>query len=181
MIPNTVDIMNRGMECLTEKLGVVEAEHFISILIREKFDYTKWQRQYFDTMAPGEFNQKSTRICPETSVHRECGKTIKSRPFLKKCQQRQRNPFNPSTCHVLRVEGFLRLYGQNSPEMQILEILFCYAQNSELLSCPENTSPDMAETGEYSSFPSITVHSQNRHRIGQTIKKCNNLIFCEAI
>lgn len=59
MIPNTVDIMNRGMECLTEKLGVVEAEHFISILIREKFDYTKWQRQYFDAMAPGEFNQKS--------------------------------------------------------------------------------------------------------------------------
>ncbi len=59
MIPNTVDIMNRGMECLTEKLGVVEAEYFISILIREKFDYTKWQRQYFDTMAPGEFNQKA--------------------------------------------------------------------------------------------------------------------------
>jgi len=40
MIPNTVDIMNRGMECLTEALGVVEAEQFISIIIREKFDYT---------------------------------------------------------------------------------------------------------------------------------------------
>lgn len=59
MMPNTVEIMNRGMECLTEKLGVVDAEHFISILIREKFDYTKWQRQYFDAMAPGEFNQKA--------------------------------------------------------------------------------------------------------------------------
>ena len=56
---NTVDIMNRGMECLTEKLGIVEAEHFISIIIREKFDYTKWQRQYFDKMAPGKFHEEA--------------------------------------------------------------------------------------------------------------------------
>ena len=59
MIPNTVDIMNRGMECLTEALGVVEAEQFISIIIREKFDYTKWQRNYFDAMEPGEFHKKA--------------------------------------------------------------------------------------------------------------------------
>ena len=54
---NSFDIMNRGMECLTEALGVVEAEQFISIVIREKFDYTIWQRQYFDAMEPGEFHQ----------------------------------------------------------------------------------------------------------------------------
>ena len=59
MMTNTVEIMNRGMECLTEKLGVVDAEHFISIIIREKFDYTKWQRQYFDAMEPGEFHKKA--------------------------------------------------------------------------------------------------------------------------
>ena len=59
MITNTVDIMNQGMECLTQAMGVVEAEQFISIIIREKFDYTKWQRQYFDAMAPGEFHQKA--------------------------------------------------------------------------------------------------------------------------
>ncbi len=59
MIQNTVDIMNRGMECLTKSLGVVDAEQFISIIIREKFDYTKWQRSYFDEMAPGEFHQKA--------------------------------------------------------------------------------------------------------------------------
>ncbi len=56
---NTFDIMNRGMECLTEALGVVEAEHFISIVIREKFDYTSWQRQHFDAMKPGEFHQRA--------------------------------------------------------------------------------------------------------------------------
>lgn len=56
---NTVDILNRGMECLTEGLGVVEAEHFISVIMREKFDYTRWQREYFDAMAPGEFHDKA--------------------------------------------------------------------------------------------------------------------------
>lgn len=59
MIQSTADIMTRGMECLTEELGVVDAEHFISAIIREKFDYTKWQRQYFDAMDKGEFHKKA--------------------------------------------------------------------------------------------------------------------------
>ncbi len=59
MIPNTVEIRNRGMECLTRNLGVGDAEQFSSIIIREKFDYTKWQRSYFDTMAPGEFHENA--------------------------------------------------------------------------------------------------------------------------
>ena len=45
---NTVELLNRGMECLVDNLGPIEAETFISIVIREKFDYTKWQREYFD-------------------------------------------------------------------------------------------------------------------------------------
>ena len=55
MTSNTVDIMNRGMECLTESLGVIDAEQFISIIIRERFDYTKWQRMFFDKMGSGNF------------------------------------------------------------------------------------------------------------------------------
>ena len=31
MTSNTVDIMNRGMECLTESLGVIDAEQFITV------------------------------------------------------------------------------------------------------------------------------------------------------
>ena len=57
----TNDIMTRGMECLTKSLGVIEAEHFISAVIREKFDYTVWQRQYFDAMAPGEFHANAVK------------------------------------------------------------------------------------------------------------------------
>lgn len=35
--------MNRGINCLLEKLGVVETERLISAINKEKFDYTKWQ------------------------------------------------------------------------------------------------------------------------------------------
>ena len=65
MSSNTIDVLNKGMECLTETLGVVGAEQFISVIIRERFDYTKWQRQHFDAMAPGEFHQKAVEYAQE--------------------------------------------------------------------------------------------------------------------
>lgn len=52
MNTTTSEIMRRGMECLTKQMGIVEAEQFISVIIREKFDYTKWQREYFDAKTP---------------------------------------------------------------------------------------------------------------------------------
>lgn len=58
MTSNTVGITNRGMKCLTEVLGIVEAERFISIIIREKFDCSKWRRDYFDSMEPASFLRK---------------------------------------------------------------------------------------------------------------------------
>ena len=47
MAPSTAEIMNKGMKCLMEQLGVVEAERFVATVIRERFDYTRWQRDYF--------------------------------------------------------------------------------------------------------------------------------------
>lgn len=38
-------IKNEGMKVLIEHLGKVEAERFISLIIREPFDYTKWQNK----------------------------------------------------------------------------------------------------------------------------------------
>ena len=52
MSPSTAEIMRRGMNCLTEHLGIVEAERFVATVIREKFDYTRWQREYFDAKTP---------------------------------------------------------------------------------------------------------------------------------
>ena len=52
-----IEIMNRGINCLLEKLGVIETERFISVINSEKFDYTKWQRQRFDNVDSEEFNE----------------------------------------------------------------------------------------------------------------------------
>ena len=39
---SNVEIMDKGINCLLESLGTVETEQFISLIMREKFDYTKW-------------------------------------------------------------------------------------------------------------------------------------------
>jgi len=36
-----------GINALIEKLGPVDAERFISSLIKEDFDYTSWQKELF--------------------------------------------------------------------------------------------------------------------------------------
>ncbi len=41
---------------MIEKLGTVETERFISVMIREKSDYTKWRQQHFADADPDEFH-----------------------------------------------------------------------------------------------------------------------------
>ena len=48
MIANTADTLSRGMEILSQRMGLVDAERFIFLVKTEGFDYTKWQREYFD-------------------------------------------------------------------------------------------------------------------------------------
>jgi hypothetical protein len=38
------------MECLVKSLGVMETEVFISSLLKDSFDYTEWQRNYFSNI-----------------------------------------------------------------------------------------------------------------------------------
>lgn len=39
------EIMNTGFESIFSSLGMVDAERFIALLKRDKFDYTEWQRE----------------------------------------------------------------------------------------------------------------------------------------
>jgi hypothetical protein len=41
------EVRIKGMKVLTKGMGKVEAERFISLLLREPFDYTKWQQNLF--------------------------------------------------------------------------------------------------------------------------------------
>ena len=37
-----------GMDALVGKLGMIDAERFISLILRERFDYTEWQRHLWE-------------------------------------------------------------------------------------------------------------------------------------
>jgi len=43
-------IKKQGIKLLIKGLGRVEAERFISMIIREPFDYTVWQKDLFNEM-----------------------------------------------------------------------------------------------------------------------------------
>ncbi|MDR1925925.1 MAG: hypothetical protein LBQ66_16275 [Planctomycetaceae bacterium] len=53
-------IKKEAMELLVNNLGIIETEIFISELLRNSFDYTEWQRNYFDkNYTLDEFLQKA--------------------------------------------------------------------------------------------------------------------------
>lgn len=66
-----MEIMSRGINCLLEKLGIVETERFIAVINREKFDYTKWQRQKFDNMSSDEFNEAAVSYSKENPFRKK--------------------------------------------------------------------------------------------------------------
>ena len=39
------EIKSQGIEALISSLGEVQAERFISLILKEPFDYTKWQKK----------------------------------------------------------------------------------------------------------------------------------------
>jgi hypothetical protein len=56
------------MKILVEKLEKVEAERFIALVMREPFDYTKWQRDVFKGMSVKEISEAAMeyRVNQET-------------------------------------------------------------------------------------------------------------------
>lgn len=54
---STAELMDIGINCLIEKLGTIEAERFISILLRERSDYTRWRRRYFADVSSEMFHE----------------------------------------------------------------------------------------------------------------------------
>jgi len=54
MTTDTV-LKHKGMDILSKALGLVEAERFISLMLREPFDYTEWQRDLYKGISLDEF------------------------------------------------------------------------------------------------------------------------------
>ncbi|MDR2162498.1 MAG: hypothetical protein LBO70_00915 [Clostridiales Family XIII bacterium] len=40
-------VKDEGMRVLAERLGLVDAERFVTLLRREPFDYTEWRRDLY--------------------------------------------------------------------------------------------------------------------------------------
>lgn len=72
---SAAEITALGMECLTEKLGVVNMEYFIKVIKRENFDYTKWQREYFDHKGDEELREEIRTFC-ENQIYDGKGKVL---------------------------------------------------------------------------------------------------------
>ncbi len=71
----TVNIMEAGLSYLVEKLGVLDAERFIVEIKRDRFDYTKWQRDLFNDMSLEELTEMAVEYEKE-HPHEGVGKRL---------------------------------------------------------------------------------------------------------
>lgn len=65
MIRTDNDVKNDGMKALFETLGKVDVERFISLIIKEPFDYTKWQKDLFPNMSVRELSKVAMEAVQE--------------------------------------------------------------------------------------------------------------------
>ncbi|MDR1832008.1 MAG: hypothetical protein LBQ97_04650 [Fusobacteriaceae bacterium] len=54
-----------AMKCLIDKFGMVDAERFIYLLLKEPFDYTIWHRSLFEGMSVRELSEAAQKFCDE--------------------------------------------------------------------------------------------------------------------
>ena len=54
MIADTV-LKRKGFDALSKNLGLVDTERFISLILREPFDYTEWQHDLYKDVSLDEF------------------------------------------------------------------------------------------------------------------------------
>jgi len=69
---NTAVIMQDGMNCLIDRLGAYEAEIFIWNILKEPFDYTEWQKEYFKDLSLEELNKKAAEYDKRNPLENLC-------------------------------------------------------------------------------------------------------------
>jgi len=57
MLTDTV-LKRKGFDALTQSLGILDSERFISLILSEPFDYTEWQKDLYGNMPLDEFYEK---------------------------------------------------------------------------------------------------------------------------
>ena len=68
MINSTV-LLDRGIRCLNNELGILEAERFVALLLREPFDYTEWRKDnLFVGMSIDEIIDEADKYCKKNDI-----------------------------------------------------------------------------------------------------------------
>lgn len=70
MITDT-EIKIKGIEALIKTLGEVEAERFISLVMREPFDYTKWQKTLWIDKSVAELSGAAMQFRKKLKMEKE--------------------------------------------------------------------------------------------------------------
>lgn len=55
-----MEIRIKGMDALIAALGEVDAERFVTLMLREPFDYTEWQRDLWKDKSIEEISRMAT-------------------------------------------------------------------------------------------------------------------------
>ena len=61
------EVKQKGLGALLEALGEVDAERFITLLNRDPFDYTQWQRNIFENMDVKQISSKAMALKKKNS------------------------------------------------------------------------------------------------------------------
>lgn len=56
------EIRVKGIQALSTSLGSVEAERFIALILREPFDYTRWQHTLFEDQSVEAISDAAVRL-----------------------------------------------------------------------------------------------------------------------
>ncbi len=54
------EIKTKGLEILRKNLGLIEMEKFITLIQKDKFDYTKWRQDLFNGLTGEEISKLAT-------------------------------------------------------------------------------------------------------------------------
>ncbi|MDR2642825.1 MAG: hypothetical protein LBC74_08520 [Planctomycetaceae bacterium] len=68
---NDTLIRIEGMKALSSQLDIVEVERFITLLLREPFDYTEWQKNLYNDKTVDEIGQDAMQYWNKTHVIRK--------------------------------------------------------------------------------------------------------------
>lgn len=62
---DNVALASKCVDVLCDNVGIVEAEKFVYLIKTEAFDYTSWQREHYDSIAPETLRASMKEYCRE--------------------------------------------------------------------------------------------------------------------